>query len=1032
MLRLICGTSGSGKTSMLTDAIRKDLQNGIRCFLLVPEQQAYISERDFPALLPQNASLLFRIVSFSGLANVVFRKYGGVTQSSVNHALRTLLMWDTLRQLSPELKQYGTSLGNDLSFSTKMLQTVKELRTNGIDSKTLEEACKKIEADTPLRKKLLDIAVIDAVFYDKIQSCFGDDSADELLRLADKLKKNNYFADCHVYIDSFAGFTAQEYAVLGEILKQAKRVTVALCTDSISSALPHFSGAKETARRLEKLAKEASLPVQKQILSDRQDRPRALQVLERNLWRFSVKKEERESLTDKEKEAVRLISCSDLYEECETAALSILEMVQGGMRYGDITMVARDAESYRGVLDTALDRHGIPYFLSERTDLSSKPLSRLILSALHAITHGYPARDIITLTKTGLAGVDIKDTSLFEEYCETWHISGSRFAEPIWSMNPDGLTTDRSERANEILESANRTRKTVMEPLLALAASMKAAKTFPARCRALYEYLQVLNISEKLSEHARKELTLGQKREANETLRLYATVTEALATLAELFPKTEVSVDEFSTALSIFFAESDLGSIPHTQDCVIIGSAPTLRVENVKASLLLGLCDGEFPRAVTDDGILTEGDKIALEGLGILLESRESVRSFEEMLYVYRAISKPTEKLFLFTVSSSGTDSDRAPSLAFTRAAFLLQKDAEQIDIAKLKAYVNPDQSTQSIDADERLPALPEGTVLRLSQTKIKDFVVCPYRYYSTYVLKNRSAKDSTLAYNDDGVFLHHIFEHFLRASLNPDGKLSLPQDDQIEALTDSIINDYLNDVFPFPLSEMEPRQLHTFYRLRKFALKMLGEIIGELKNSDFVPSHFEQNIGKGEPSSSLPAVEIPLQNNCKVLLSGTIDRVDLKEIAGEIYVRVVDYKSGSSTQFSVEDVRSGLDLQLVLYLYALLAADPSLRAAGAQYLYAISKDKKISVCRSGFLLDEEPVKAASDRSANQSYLSGLDMQSAQELRDLQNDMKNAIISVGERILSGEVGKRPSEDACKYCPIRKHCDKAHRKEEKEG
>ena len=66
MLKLICGRSGFGKTDILTSMIKNDVENGIRCFLLVPEQQAYISERDLPQKLPPNAGLYFEIVHFLG------------------------------------------------------------------------------------------------------------------------------------------------------------------------------------------------------------------------------------------------------------------------------------------------------------------------------------------------------------------------------------------------------------------------------------------------------------------------------------------------------------------------------------------------------------------------------------------------------------------------------------------------------------------------------------------------------------------------------------------------------------------------------------------------------------------------------------------------------------------------------------------------------------------------------------------------------------------------------------------------------
>jgi len=68
MLKLICGPSGAGKTEHLTKCIEADIASGVRSFLLIPEQQAYISERDLAARLPKNAGLYFEVVSFSGLA----------------------------------------------------------------------------------------------------------------------------------------------------------------------------------------------------------------------------------------------------------------------------------------------------------------------------------------------------------------------------------------------------------------------------------------------------------------------------------------------------------------------------------------------------------------------------------------------------------------------------------------------------------------------------------------------------------------------------------------------------------------------------------------------------------------------------------------------------------------------------------------------------------------------------------------------------------------------------------------------------
>ena len=1025
MLKLICGPSGSGKTELLTDLIRADILNETRCFLLVPEQQAYISERDLPAVLPQNAGLFFEVVNFSGLAEDVFREYGGVTQGSVNKAARTLLMWDTLRSLSPILRQYGKSAGTDATLTTLMLGTVEELRSNGIESDRLESAAASMPKDSSLGQKLSDLALIDAVYREKTETCFGSDPSDKLLRMAEHLRRHRYFEGCHVYIDSFTSFTAQEYAVLRELLRQAACVTVSLLCDSPRSSLPHFESTVKTAQRLSKLASDVDCKVEKQILLQKPSvKPRALEIVERDLWRFDMTRENREQLTDGERGAVRLSVCSNLYEEAECTALNVLELIQSGMHYGDIAVTVRDTETYRGVLDAAFERYGIPYFLSERTDLSVKPLSRLVLSALRAISRNYRRQDVITLVKTGLCGVDYADAAMFEEYCETWHIEGNRFADALWSMNPDGLTTERSARADRILESANRVRRIVIEPLQRLSAALRTSSRLDERCRALYGYLCDLHISEQLSERAKRELAADRRREAGETVRLYRFVTDALSTLCTLLPDATVTLDEFIFALNLLFSESDLGSIPNLHDCVVIGSASTLRVENVKASFLLGLCEGEFPRAVSDDGILSENDKLQLEQFGILFDSREHLRSSEELLYVYRAMTKPRERLYLSTVAMQTDGSARTPSLAFSRVRFLLDATPEVFDTASLRQALELPDLHKEDDTNTTLPSADAGVTLRLSQSGIQTFLLCPYRYYSTYRLKLREKKDSRPSYADDGTFLHYVFEHFLRASLQEDGSLCVPSDGEIAPLADRIISDYLSEVCPLLPEQMDHRLLHLFSRLRRMALLMLEEILGELRESGFVPARFEQIIGmRGE--NGLPPLVLELKNGSRVTLAGKVDRIDLCEHDGRIYVRVVDYKSGTH-RFCLDDVRSGMDIQLVLYLFASLAADPAHYVpAGAQYLYANTEKGKTTIGRSGFLLDEDTVRAAADRSADQRYTKKLLLQTAEELNALNTDMQTAVCAVAERILAGEAQKTPSADACLFCPVRNHCDRAY-------
>lgn len=1023
MLKLIYGTSGSGKTAQVTEAIRHDIENGIRCVLLVPEQQAYISERDLPPVLPSNAGLYFEVVNFSRLAEEVFRKYGGVTRSSASGGIRTLLMWETMRTLSEGLSRYGMNARSDATLIAGMLKATDDLRNNGVTPDDLEKAAEKLPSDHPLRQKLTDISAVAEGYRCRLEASFGPESADRLFRMAELLEQHRFFDGYRVYIDSFTSFTAPEYAVLSALLRQAECVTVTLCADEPHSTQAQFESVIRSAQRLCDLANRADIPVTRNVLTPPNGvKPEALARLAHDLWRFDLAGNDRRIPADHGKDSVHLLVCSNLYEESEAAALNILGLVQNGMHYGDITVVVRDTEAYRGVLDAALERYGIPYFLSERTDLSSKPLSRLILSALRAVSRGYRVQDILTLVKTGLCGTDARDAAYFEEYCETWHITGNRFRDDVWNMNPDGLTAERSPRADEILQAANRVKDRIMAPLLTLEAEMNASESVPERCRALYHYLSALDVAALLSERAGRELELGQPREAGETVRLYRFVTETLTELCDILPDSCMTAEEFLSALSLLFSGTDLGSVPNVHDCVMIGSAATLRAENVRASLLLGLCEGEFPQAVTDDGLLSEAEKDTLEQLGIPLDSRARTRSSDELLYVWRAMAKPKEQLFLSYPQRQPDGSERIPSLAFNRVRYLLDREAETFDFSLIRGLLP--ENTEKSDADlYKTKAFEAGTRLSLSQSSIRTFLLCPYNYYCTYQLKLREKKDSSPSSADDGTFLHYVFEQFLRGALEKDGVLRLPAPEALPAIAERIVNRYMENVCPITPETADVRLLHLYDRLRALSIVLLRDITGEIAASRFRPRYLEQSIG-GHGENALAAPILTLNDNSTVTLHGKIDRVDVFEQGDKVFIRVVDYKSGNH-EFSLDQIRNGLDLQLILYLFAVTASDPAhILPAGAQYIACEKTGGKINVKRRGILLNEPEILSAVDTSESGAFSAKLIRQTADEIRQLTEQMKETVCGIGKRILGGTFEKTPSEDACRFCPVRFNCDRA--------
>jgi ATP-dependent helicase/nuclease subunit B len=219
------GRSGSGKSYEITQRLRQSAQSGIRSFLLVPEQQSHSVERRMLNLLPPSAQLTTEALSFSRLANRVFRQYGGLSYHYATAGVQTLLMWRKLCELSPFLTEYGEQAAQNPALSDIMLSAVSELKGCGISSARLERAAQALPEDHTLRARLMDIALIYAAYQNTLSERY-DDAADDLARLCDVLQDHAFFKDSHVYIDYFTSFTAREMEIIRHIFRQAAHVTV--------------------------------------------------------------------------------------------------------------------------------------------------------------------------------------------------------------------------------------------------------------------------------------------------------------------------------------------------------------------------------------------------------------------------------------------------------------------------------------------------------------------------------------------------------------------------------------------------------------------------------------------------------------------------------------------------------------------------------------------------------------------------------------------------------------------------------------
>lgn len=1101
MIRFVFGRPGTGKTYSTVERMRELITEGERrVFLIIPEQQAYSAERDILPTIPPDAGKCFSILSFSRLCDLLSDQYGGRSAQHLSRAMRTLFMWQNLRELAgmPEVYRINTT---DDTLCRKMLTAVEELNVNAVSPSHLEAAAERLAPDSPLRGKLRDLALISSAYSGLVTEVMGADPADRMLRAATQIEEHGFFKDAAVFVDSFSSFTAQEYAILRPILMQAREVTVTIGCGGRHDREPQFESLLDTVHRITRLCEDLGKPYEDIVLTtDHRHVPTELSLLEKSIWNYEITAHPLPS--EEELGHVHLTVTPTAYDEAEAAALHILELHDAGVPYGDIALVVRDTSTWTGIIDAALEQYHIPFFLSERTDLNRMPAARLLLTALRAIARHWQAEDLVALCKTGLCDVNPRETDYFAEYIETWHLSGRRMTDTAWSMNPDGYTVELSARASAILAAANRVRETVMTPLLKLEQGLRTAETVTDQCRALFTYLTDLSIKQKLREAAEEHISLGRVREAGELLRLWSFLTETLASVAAMMDACEpMSAEELACSLSLVFDETDIGSVPARHDCVTVGSAGTLRVDNIRAMLVLGLCEGEFPQSISDNGLFSEQDKEALYDLGIELNSRANRRMSEELLHVWRSVSTPSEQLYLSYSTASPDGSVRSPSVAIGRVLDILPYLNATAFSSRMMGRESVRHRTPLNDNVSR-PVVRKllGEQTWLSQSKLSTYARCPYSYYGSYLLHLRERVDAKLDNLGAGVFLHHVMEQYLRRALDTDNRIRPMEPTEVRELANAIIEDYVHEIAGE--SATSGRLLHLFDRLRQVALVLIDSIQAELSTSDFSVAGLEwdlygRKVGDPQPMTlslesqeisfaesfmaanypenrtpaaesgenglptstlvqnftpdgvtGLPITTPPEESPIQLLLGGRVDRVDLfRSSDGEtVYVRVVDYKS-SKHEFSLKSVRESMNIQLLLYLFALCS--PENRAlfadkdgqiparvlpAAAVYMSPDETDKSgiIRALRTGVTVSDDEVIAAVSRDPNAAYvpsakrdksgnLSGRGLISSDEMAELQDVLVTTIKDAAATMYSGCAHRTPSSDACRFCRVKESC-----------
>ena len=1107
MVRLIYGGVGTGKSTYVIDNIIEDLKAGRKPLLIVPDQHVLTAEREIADRSEDISTIDLEVLSFRRVANHVFRALGGLSFNDIDDSGRMLIMWRVLRESKFFLKAYSEIDEKNNSFTELMLSTVNELKQYSITPIMLENASKKLkESHIELSYKLEDIALIYSMYQSFLSKEYNDPT-DELTRVAELLSGNDFFSEFNVYFDSFDSFTPQQFSVIEQIIKQAKNVGFTLCYDPTDKS-GVFSSSQRTYKSILKLLKKLDVEYSDVYLKEtRGNKAHGIDYVSRNLWNHNVLSDEYSGDTA----GIETICCHDKFEECEAVTADILKKVRHGVRYKDIVIIARDINSYEGIIDNELENNGVPFYMSRRTDLSSKPIFKLILAAFAIKNKGWRYNDVISYIKTGLVGVTFEECDILENYASAWNIKGRRWYDGIdWNMNPDGFTEKITDDGIAVINTANDVRRRVVLPLVKLFDSI-GKTTVRDITTALYNFLCELKVREQIELQATECRNNKNFAEEKELIQLWNILIGCFDTIVNIAGDVVLGGDEYINLISIVFDNTDIGTIPPCIDNVVLGSASNFRTGNVKHVYLLGVNEGVFPKLAEENCIFNDSEKSILRGLDVELSGGTSEITEDELFWFYKAVSTANESLTLTYAESDLLGAAGKISVAGARVNYLLNDKPivkyfdmpysektegksialkhlslnrdNELGVALAELYSENEKTGYSVNSfDEPLDAgvsdidlsvardIYKGNI-NSNQSKIDSYVKCSFAYHCRHVLSLNEKKKAVFRGGDIGSFVHVVLERFI-SRITVDGKLRCDiEEDEIISLIEEIINDYIKSACQ-GISEQSPRILQMFRRLKRTTVLLIRNILDEFKESDFVPTLFEFPI-MTEKEGGLPSYEIGLDDGTKMFMRGMVDRVDTYKKGNDVYIRIVDYKTGTQ-DFSLDDIEKGLNLQMLIYLFAIwntkdrsfkerINCSGDIIPAGVLYFSASAPSVKIekeddlnnvysnaskSIKRKGLLINDIDVLRAMEKGLNGEYIpvklykngnlsNSQYLHTLEEFGALSKKIDKILNDIAMNMKSGKVSAAPidmkddKKSPCVYCKFKPICRHLTKEDEDE-
>ena len=770
--------------------------------------------------------------------------------------------------------------------------------------------------------------------------------------------------------------------------------------------------------------------------------------------------------------------------------------------YRDFAVVTGDMEVYGSLAEEEFAKFGIPIYLDHTRGILRNPFVEYIRSALQIVLQDFSFASVFHYLRTGLTGFDIEEVDRLENYVRRFGICGQRRWSAIFVYKEENK--EGEEEALQQLQGYNAMRERLMDILSPL---LMPVRTAGEMVRALYDFIMKSELQQKLSHYERRFKEQGDLARAKEYGQIYAMVIDLLDQIYELLAEEEMERREFADILDSGLTEISVGTIPQNVDRVLVGDIERTRLKQVKVLFFLGVNDGNIPKGAGGGGIISDIDREFLRESELELAPSPRQQMYIQRLYLYLNMTKPSEQLYLSyaKIGNDGHSLRPAYLIDLVKKMYpLLHVEAPENDSIEEQLVCGADgigmladmlreyaggrlseelrgrmytlyhsyhRKTQYQDTVDRLidaafyrysdtplskmvTRALYGRMLLNSVSRLEKYAACAYGHFLQYGLALRERGDYSFEDVDMGNVFHGVLELFAqRLSANGYTWFDFPEKEarrMIEEAVEAYAAEYEETIL-----YSSARNRHLLGRMTRILTRTVLTLQTQLKKGSFVPEQFEMSFSMIE---DLDALNIALNEQDKMRLRGRIDRVDTCEAEDKVYVKVIDYKSGTR-KFDLAALYYGLQLQLVVYMNAAVEMEqkrhPDKKIVPAAMLYyhiddpmvedgdtltpEQINDKLLQELRMTGLVNEsdEAVRLLDaeftdksqvlpiERKKDGSFSAYSSVISEEDMQAVSNYVNQKIKQIGSGILDGTISVNPYEQganqACTYCAYRNVC-----------